>query len=369
LLSDKIIMSPSERSRLRLQAAVSLAYLSAIDTYAQATASHFVLLALTIQDTCFDVRSRFLTKIIHLLHTRVLPSRFNVVPFLTVFDPDEEIKNIASAYIMGTLQRLGPRLRLQQFEMTFPRLLHLLAHHPDFEMTHTSVVEVSRYIKFYLLTVTTADNISLIFHLAEKSKTVRDAESDQYSERVYALSDLSQRMIQSYARSRSWTLTNIPAGKTKLPSDIFHPLPDAATANKILRTRYLPDETYQWLEGQGNITKPEPKERAEGTKPRKRKAKADANGTTKRPKKTPRRRKNEESESEESSSQSEGEDDEDQDEDQEMVSEPDHGHSGPPNTDTEEEVIPEGEPRRRSARTVAKARIKQQIRRSKHTKG
>lgn len=119
---------------------------------------------------------------------------------------------------MGTLQRLGPRessckilfhrltagrvlgLRLQQFEMTFPRLLHLLAHHPDFEMTHASLVEMSRsarfvlsvfhidnlhynrYIKFYTLTVATADNISLIFHLAEKLKTIQDAESDRYSE-------------------------------------------------------------------------------------------------------------------------------------------------------------------------------------------
>ena len=43
--------SASERSRLRLQAAVSMAYLSAIDTYAQVTAPHFVLLALTIQVT------------------------------------------------------------------------------------------------------------------------------------------------------------------------------------------------------------------------------------------------------------------------------------------------------------------------------
>lgn len=119
---------------------------------------------------------------------------------------------------MGTLQRLGPResscksifrrltvgraigLRIQQFEMTFPRLLHLLAHHPDFEMTHTSLVEMSRsanffrtrsistrlhynrYIKFYTLTVATADNVSLIFHLAEKLKTIQDAESGQYSE-------------------------------------------------------------------------------------------------------------------------------------------------------------------------------------------
>jgi len=315
------------------------------------------------------VRSRFLTKIIHLLHTRVLPPRFSVIPFLTVFDPDEEIRNIASAYIVATLQRLSPRLRLQQFEMMFPRLLHLLAHHPDFAMTHESAVEMSKYIKFYFTTVATGDNVSLIFHLAEKVKTVRDVESDAYSEHIYALSDLSQRMVQSYAKHRSWTLTNIPTGKTKIPSDIFHPLPDAATANKILRTKYLPEETYQWLEEQGKVTKSEPKEKAEGRKPRKRKAKAEANGTTKRPKKAARRRKVEESESEESSSESEGSDEEDEGEHQEMASEPGHAQSGPPNTDTEEEVEPDREPRRRSARTAAKTRIKQQARKSKSTKG
>jgi len=67
---------------------------------------------------------------------------------------------------MATLQRLGPRklrykitfceltvervigMRLQQFEMAFPRLLHLLAHHPDFAMTHESAVEMSRCLEF-----------------------------------------------------------------------------------------------------------------------------------------------------------------------------------------------------------------------------
>lgn len=105
-----------------------------------------------------------------------------MIPFLTVFDPDEEIKNTvrihfiasapdlqfgqASAYIVATLQRLGPRelrresifrgltlghvigLRLQQFEMAFPRLLHLLAHHPDFARTHESAVGMSKFAKF-----------------------------------------------------------------------------------------------------------------------------------------------------------------------------------------------------------------------------
>jgi hypothetical protein len=73
-----------------------------------------------------------------------------------------------------------------------------------------------------------------------------------------------------------------------------------------------------------------------------------------RPKKTTRRRKDEESESERSSSGSDGGDEEDEGGDQEMMSEPDRVDSGPPNTDTEEEVDTDKEPRRRSARTAAK---------------
>ena len=40
-----------------------------------------------------------------------------------------------------------------------------------------------------------------------------------------------------------------------------------------------------------------------------------------------------------------------------MASEADRSHSGPPNTDTDEEVEPGREPRRRSARTAAKVRV------------
>jgi hypothetical protein len=39
-----------------------------------------------------------------------------------------------------------------------------------------------RYLDFYLDLVATSDNISLLYHLAMKAKTVRDAESHTYSE-------------------------------------------------------------------------------------------------------------------------------------------------------------------------------------------
>jgi len=76
------VPSPSERSRLRLQAALSMAYLSAIDTYAQATTPHFVLLALTIQ----VVTLLHLTLLSSLTHTAgyVFPCPF---PFLNEDHP------------------------------------------------------------------------------------------------------------------------------------------------------------------------------------------------------------------------------------------------------------------------------------------
>lgn len=47
-----------------------------------------------------------------------------------------------------------------------------------------------------MTTVATADNISLIFHLAEKVKTVRDAESNQYSEVWVAPGSLLSQLTQ-----------------------------------------------------------------------------------------------------------------------------------------------------------------------------
>ena len=39
-----------------------------------------------------------------------------------------------------------------------------------------------RYIQFYLELIATSDNISLLYHLAMKCKTVRDSESHTHTE-------------------------------------------------------------------------------------------------------------------------------------------------------------------------------------------
>jgi len=78
--------------------------------------------------------------------------------------------------------------------------MHLLAHHPDFSLATQNLQEAAklvltssrvvskvtlmlhRYIEFYLDLIGTAENIPLLYHLALKCKTVRDATSEAYSE-------------------------------------------------------------------------------------------------------------------------------------------------------------------------------------------
>lgn len=101
---------------MRLQAAISLLHLSTIKTFATAISTKFLRLAcvtqvrilehivhrfliVATQDSCFEVRQLFLSKLLTLLQPRKLPPYFNVIPFLTVIDPESEIKNMVSLLV------------------------------------------------------------------------------------------------------------------------------------------------------------------------------------------------------------------------------------------------------------------------------
>ncbi|KAH7926273.1 hypothetical protein BV22DRAFT_1128351 [Leucogyrophana mollusca] len=364
---------PKVKSRMRLQAAVSLLHLSKIEAYANTINTTFIWLAITVQDPCYNVRMVFLTKLVSLLTPRKLPSRFNVIPFLTVHDPEADVKSRAIAYISFASRSLPPALKVDIFEMLFIRLLHLLAHHPDFAIVHENLQEMAKYIEFYLDQIASSDNVSLLYHLAMKTKTVRDAESHTYSENLYAMSELAQELIKSRSHSNSWNLESYP-GKVKLPSDILRALPNAEAASKILKTVYLPDETSAWLGESSKGQKPSAsmKERRhkEIKSPAKRKARPKTNGQAKRVKKT-QRWNSDQSESEEEST-SDSEDEEREETDAKAPSDTEGSDHVNDVKDSDEEDASEKETRReklgRGARTRAEAKIKTQVKRSSKTK-
>ncbi|GAB1522287.1 Sister chromatid cohesion protein pds5 [Rhizoctonia solani] len=310
------------KARLRLQAAVSLLKMSSAETYGNVVLKNLIMLAVTLQDTSFRVRSELLNKFTLLCINRKLGPNFYVLTFITAHDPEREIRERARNWVVASMRRLPIELRVQHFDMLFIRLLHLLAHHPDFTVTTEGLQDMAKYIEFYLDIVATAENISLQFHLALKAKTVRDADSHVFSEHLYVLSELAQHLIRARAKNRGWTLNTYP-GKVKIPGDIFRALPNHEAASKacISKKEYLPEENLQWLSSAGKpIRSPTSKSRKTGDDkdkaPRKRKATASGrtNGTTKkarRPKKTNTWR--EQSADEESDEDLTSESDEDQD--------------------------------------------------------
>lgn len=69
--------------------------------------------------------------------------------------------------------------RIDRIEMPLARLLHLLAHHPDLDWASaTEVKDLTRFIELFVELVANGDNASLLFTIANKLKTVRDASEE-----------------------------------------------------------------------------------------------------------------------------------------------------------------------------------------------
>ncbi|KAK0446041.1 armadillo-type protein [Desarmillaria tabescens] len=244
-LSSDVAEDPKFMARLRLQAAVSLLQLSTVQKYEASVATAFTRLTLVIQDSCYNVRFNFLRKLIILLYSRRIPITFNIVPFLTVHDPEEDIKSTATSYITSAIRTLPANVRVHYFDMNIIRLMHLLAHHPDISMAPEDLQDIGKYLKYFADQVVQAENVSLIYHYALKGKTVRDLESEKYSHNFYVICELAQEIIKARAQHYSWSIPSYP-GKIKLPSDILRPHANPEDANKTANTVYLPKEVAKW---------------------------------------------------------------------------------------------------------------------------
>lgn len=73
-------------------------------------------------------------------------------------------------------------LRQRHLEQPFVRLVHLLAHHPDFDgddHDDDDIATMSKYVEMYIDCVATEQNAPYLYHLALKIKTVRDKDGDE----------------------------------------------------------------------------------------------------------------------------------------------------------------------------------------------
>nr|WJN24940.1 cohesin maintenance factor [Moesziomyces parantarcticus] len=235
------------KSRMRLQAAMCVLKLARHPAYDACIGREYLDLAFTVQDESFNVRSRVLHKLLSYLQARRIDARFLAMAFLAAYDPEDENRHMVVRYCQTVARALPADQRLKHLDVALPRLLHLLAHHPDFSRDSADDIrQFVRYIEFFLDALATSSNVSLFFYLATRVKGVRDAESQGASENLYALSELAQLVIKRRAASQGWTIESYPA-KITLPGDIFKPLPSREVQREIYDRQFLPTDLVRQL--------------------------------------------------------------------------------------------------------------------------
>ena len=248
---------PNHKSRLRLLAArLFLKLCTKKHTDALLLPMAFNSLALVAQDPILSVRSSFLQRLKKYLGLQKLSQRFYTIPFLLAFEPNMKLKSETATWIRSRATHFHD-LRAKNsssststiMESVFARLLSLLAHHPDYAATAEDLVDLARYILFYLHPIATEDSISLIYHVAQRVKQMRDAINPlaQYDDNLYHLSDLAQLTIRKFEDAHGWNIQTMP-GKMRLPQSLFTEVRDHEESQHIAEKNYLPDGVENGVE-------------------------------------------------------------------------------------------------------------------------
>ena len=226
----------------------------------------FNALAVVAQDTELYVRAGFLQRLRKYLGQQKLAQRFYTIPFLLAFEPNDQLKNETATWIRSRAV-LFSTLKAQPagsassgkantlMESVFARFLSLLAHHPDFDTTTDNLLDFARYIIFYLQNVATDENISLIYHVAQRVKQCRDAILPRAStddtaiidDYLYHLSDLAQLTIREFEDVHSWSIQTLPA-KIRLPASLFSEIKSHQEAQRIAEHNHLPEGVEEGIE-------------------------------------------------------------------------------------------------------------------------
>lgn len=260
---------PSHKSRLRLLAArLYLKLCTKKPHNALLEPADFNALAVVAQDAELPVRSLFLQRLKKYLGQQKLPQRFYTIPFLLAFEPNDDLKLETTTWIrsraafFSNMKSQPSSLASNSkagivMESVFARLISLLAHHPDYSSNVEDLTDFSRYLIFYLQNVATEENLSLIYHVAQRVKQCRDVvlpsaksstePSSSIDSNLYHLSDLAQLTIRKFEDANSWNIQTLPA-KIRLPSSLFIELKSHDDALRIAELNHLPEGVEDGVE-------------------------------------------------------------------------------------------------------------------------
>ncbi|KAI8348451.1 armadillo-type protein [Choanephora cucurbitarum] len=243
----------AETSHLRLGASRALVKLTQHAKYVnQLTVPKFEKLGITLQDTCFYVRQEFAESLMKGLHTEQIHSRYYALLFMCAHEPEATLVKQVKGFIQKKLSSIQSKQGdANVLDSALIRLVHLLAHHPDFSEAVEDLEVLAQYFRFYLACVATSDNVAFLYHIVQKIKLSTDTISAEMSKNSYILSDLACLLIKTRCKEASWPL-NAYAGRVSLPTRLYQLIPEGAVQSEIMNQTYLPAEFLEKYEEEQN---------------------------------------------------------------------------------------------------------------------
>jgi sister-chromatid-cohesion protein PDS5 len=178
----------------------------------------------------------------YLKQNRIHVRFFAMLP-LVAMDPDREVAEKVLVFLSRQSKLMSRGGTPTAFDMTIVRLIHLLAHHPDFSDDEDELEYFVSYLHLLLKAVLVPNNVSFLFYVVSRLKSAYDAQFEQDKSRnLYILSDIAQHLIQEECTQNSWSLMSFPS-EIKLPADMFRMLP-SEEANKVWFSLYC-DTPYR----------------------------------------------------------------------------------------------------------------------------
>lgn len=235
-------------SALRLQAAQSFLKLARERRYNELiTPVIFNTLSSMAQDTIPQVRHKFVTKATKYLGQKKLPNRYFTLLFLLAHEPDVQFRRQIEAWLHSRAEAFA-RDGQMVMELIIARLISLLAHHPDYDDKETGeLLDQAKYFVFFLKAVASSENISLIFHIAQRVKNLADGITPG-STNIYVLSDMAQAIIRRWEEQKGWNMQTWTE-RVHLPQGVFAPLSSPTESQTIANKIYLPAAILDELDG------------------------------------------------------------------------------------------------------------------------
>ena len=200
-------ISASDRSRLRLSAANGILRLARNPLLVDIiSVQQFQRLALVAQDTCKEVRERFINKLHHALKSLELPMPYISVLSLVGTESDKKVK---AQHQQMLIQHIG--VRRDYFkrspsdhncpEYIFCDVVYLLAHHPCMEsMDESSTQTVQACLSFIMDPLLRGGDAALAFLILESIKKTVDAldpENKEICEKMHNICDFAIKEIST----------------------------------------------------------------------------------------------------------------------------------------------------------------------------